>query len=715
MSWKETFAVMVALVLLTVVAGMALAPQEGKAAPETGPQEFHFRLQMQDYGCADSANAASFRNYLTVLMNASGTDNFTLSMISLGKPQRGEIYEVNDYPSSDAKQKTLAALKAGLGSYGVYTIPISLDVALGKRGAVIILPTDAMPDALADGTITGFLDDNTIIFFGKPMDISVDRSGSQTQLGGGLYGKLNVSAASDGSLTSTSSGQPTVSKAGNATVLEYPNGWLVVYPEREDSALGTEIASLIIAEGWQGKRDVGRITEAQAGNRTVVTMVSGPLQTDGYSTRLVYEAIGNGPAIRRVLDFGAAQKPYGTLKINDRVIQGERIDYTFELHTNLTYPETHAFNITFTRDGLMTDTEPAKQITLKTFARESGVVAPNLSSGDYVARLVDSGSQVHASAYLHVPELKVSLVRIEGEDHVFKVTVDGKPAKSARLVLTVNGKDEFALRTNDLGETRAAFMLSPGVYSFTIALEGQQTTIYYKKEGDETSLMLYAVIIAGAGFLVAAVALKANRKKKWALSTYRRPAAESKIIRIPYGTFITIFSLVQKHRAPGMPLSVSDLRIGMRKYAAYKGAPLFLTDSNVYNVLDSLVRKGRMLSYSGYFMPSDAAEGKPVEYWVTKRKLADHLLENGEELESARNGFVMRGKHAYLWPDIDPRSVRSGSTLIFPDKKRKSEFFRIAARYEPAWMRLSLELQYGSVRFLTIDELMGGGHAGGKG
>jgi hypothetical protein len=224
--------------------------------------------------------------------------------------------------------------------------------------------------------------------------------------------------------------------------------------------------------------------------------------------------------------------------------------------------------------------------------------------------------------------------------------------------------------------------------------------------------MLYCVLLLGGAFLVAVVVLNARVKRKFVIHTYHRPASTSKILRIPYGTFLELFGMTQKHRAPDMPLSVSDLRIGMRMHAAYRGTPLFLTDSNIYNVLDSLVRKGKLFSYGGYFLPVEMAGDKPIEYWVVKRKLSDHLLERGDELkETKKGGYAVRGKTFHFWPDIYPNLVHRTreSVIIFPDEELKKEFFRLAHRYDPLWMELSLELQYGSIRFLTIDEFIAHG------
>ncbi len=701
MSLKQITAVTVLLVLLTAGLGALLAQPQKQAAP-LAPEPFGFWISMQDYGSLNSGSGV--RDYLTLYVNTSGTDNFSIRMITLGSEPRGEVYEVNDYPYSEGKQSVMAVLRKDLSAYGMEVIAVPLYEAEQKKGAVIILPSDAIPDRLSGPEFAALIDGNAVIFFGKHLDIAMEQSGSQKQVGSNAYAALNLSPN-----LAPSSDLPHVAKNGSVTRLEYGNGWLVLYPDSENETLGSELASLIVDEGWQTERDEAKLTPEILGNRSTVTIFSGSLRPKTYYGRVVYAASGMNKSLVKIMDLANAEKPYGTLSISDKTNQGAGVAYSFELHDNFTYPVSYDFRLRFVKDGRTMGIAAAKTVTLKTFATESGTVSPNMTSGDYIVQLVDQEGLVHAAAYTHVPELKVRLVRIEGSEHIFLIMLDGRSAELAKALLTVDENGSFRVTTAENGEVRVPLLLQPGLHSFTVELEGEKATTYYRKEMDESGFMLYAVIGAGGAFIVAAAVLNARVRRKWAIHTYRRPAPTAKVLRIPYATFIRLFVMTREHRAPGMPLSVSDLRIGMRKHATYRGAPLFLTDSNIYNVLDSLARKGRMLSYGGYFLPAEMAGDKPIEYWVVKRKLSDHLLENGEELRPAKKGgFLVHGKTFHIWPDIYPKLVRRApdSVIIFPDEELKAQFFRLAQKYDPLWMELSLELQYGGMHFLTIHEFI---------
>ena len=171
-------------------------------------------------------------------------------------------------------------------------------------------------------------------------------------------------------------------------------------------------------------------------------------------------------------------------------------------------------------------------------------------------------------------------------------------------------------------------------------------------------------------------------------------------------------------RAKNLPLSVSDLRMGLRKHATYKGAPLFITDSNLYMLLDNLVKKGRFLSYSGYFLPKESAGGKAIEYWVIKRKISDYFVEKGEELESSKDAdFIVRGKLVHVWHDLNPKKLvalckKSDNIILFPDDNAMKGFVQSLNNHDPSLMKLSLELQYGRLYCETLDKFLERGFHG---
>jgi hypothetical protein len=131
-----------------------------------------------------------------------------------------------------------------------------------------------------------------------------------------------------------------------------------------------------------------------------------------------------------------------------------------------------------------------------------------------------------------------------------------------------------------------------------------------------------------------------------------------------------------------------------------------------------LVSKGKFLSYSGYYLPKEMANGIPIGYWYLKRRLIDHFIESGEDYSFSKEAdFKVRGKLIHIWHDIDPKKIlllckKADSIIIFPDELGKEEFRSKAGKYDPAWMKVHLELQYGGVYCQTIDEFIGRGSNG---
>lgn len=706
---KKTI-IAVVLVMLAIIAGYTLlsTPEEIKTVEEKKP--FSFQFSPQDYGMLD--NGEHVRGYLTAHIIADSVGNSTVDMIMLGKPVKNDIYEVIDYPYAEDKHKALDSMESGLSQYGLEASGFYLEDVLGRKGVVVILPSDAMPDVLSSGKLTELIDGNVVIYFGKPLDISMDISGSQDNVGEAAYDALGVTSR-NGVLSAKPNG-PHVEQAGEAMVLEYPNGWLVLYLSEggEEEQLGQDLSQLILREGWQSDRVEDSFTAPEG--RGAVSFFSSPAEPGSYQMRVLFNATEEGGPGQRIgmFDMDEVRKPSGLLILDETRGADGKIDYSFELHSNETYPINYDFRLQFIRNGTVAVTETAKTVTMKTYSEESGQVSPELAPGEYVVRLIDQQGTVHAAGYTRVPKVRVKLESITESTHTFLITIDDKPAESVPIVLDINSKENFTLKTDKEGHASAEFAFAPGTHTFTVYAGGESGATRYVKKDDSSNTMLYGGLLFAAVFLGVVMVFGARKKRKWAIKTYHRPSTPSKVLDMPYDTFLELFGMSQKDRAKDLPLTISDLRIGLRKHATYKGAPLFVTDSNLYTLLDGMVKKGTFLSYGGYFLPAGMAGGKPIEYWVLKRRLSDHFIEKGEEPESAPGAdFMVAGKLVHIWHEPDPKKLlslcrKTDNVVIFPNEKEKDRFIAMMHGYDPAWMKLSLELQYGRLYCQTLDEFL---------
>ena len=89
---------------------------------------------------------------------------------------------------------------------------------------------------------------NTVIFFGKTLDIALDTAGSQVVTGNEYYNALDLINDPDGAVESMT-GIP-VRDIGGAQVVER-GGWLVIFNDSRDAGTGLEIADMIIRQKWQ--------------------------------------------------------------------------------------------------------------------------------------------------------------------------------------------------------------------------------------------------------------------------------------------------------------------------------------------------------------------------------------------------------------------------------------------------------------------------------
>ncbi len=666
-------------------------------------EQFVFDMSIKEYGLLDSGNG--IRGFATADTIMTGADNSNASLIMLPRPPSSDIYEVDDYPSDRDKQNIMETAEGKLREYDIEVQSITAEDAISKSGSVIIIPSDAMPIGISPQELKTLVSNNTVIFFGKSFDIALDATGSQVVSGNDYYNALGLIHDADGALESATDSQ--IRDVGSAQVIDR-GGWLVLFNDSSDIGTGLEIADMIIRQKWQNNIVDTPINITSNGT---ISLYSDQVDQGNYSIRIVAEASGSKNTTAILIDLPQVSPMEGKLRINQSLSDGGEVNYSFELHDNLEYPIAYETHLAFFKDGVQIDSESAKDIVMQTVSLESGSVQPNLSAGSYVVRLIDQNAVVHAIAYTHIPDVKVRLIRIEGASHVFLVTIDGEPAAQKKVTLIVNGNDSFQLSTDDNGEMRANFLLGPGMYRFDIELGQNTATTYYDKTNDEPYL-LYIVLGIGALFLCATFLIKGNGKRRYRIRTHQRPGSNSKPFRISRSAFMELFSRAQADRAPTMPLSVSDLRLGIRKHATYKGVPVFLTDSNLFYILETLSCKGDMLSYGGYFLPSTMSKGIPIECWVLRRKISDVLIEMGLQPDG-KNGsdFCLGEKLVYVWGGFEPSQLtkvcrKKDGIIVFPDDNRKKGFIASTMRYDPDSMRLSLELRHGRISLQTLDEFM---------
>ncbi|MFH1221941.1 MAG: hypothetical protein V1492_02550 [Candidatus Micrarchaeota archaeon] len=716
MNWKGPLAIFLLFVLI-LVAYTVVTMNQKPNLPPPAKNPFSFSASIYSYSLLDSDEGKESRAATTMTLNSVSANNITLEMLLLPRSPNAAVYDVSDYNIPPEKAAIMKTIRRELDVYGIGIEDVSADRALEKKGAVLLLPASALPERFASDELTSLIDGNTVLIFGKPLNIVVDKTGAQKITNTTVYRMLNVSYSESGVITTKVNG-PKVFQSGKATVLEYATGWLIIYDDLIDPEDGAEIAKMIIRQSWQSGKTETIFHPVSVDGSSTITFFSSPAALNSYYIRMLYTAEGDNKSKRYLHDIGLVEKPNGTLLIPEKIRTGQEVPYAFELHENLSYPEMYELRLQFLKNGSTLDSEFAKSIRLQTIASEKGTLSPDLTAGEYEVRLVDQLGAVRAASYTHIPEIKIKLVRIISSNHIFNITIDGKPAASVTGTLTVNNKYNYTLRTGKQGDASVSFMLIPGQHTFVVDIDGEKASTVYTKREDDNMQSVYIVFIVAGLFVAAAVVMQSKRTKKFKIKTFRRPPFHSKALSIPFTTFLEIFHRAQEDRAPNLPLSIADLRIGIQKYATFRGSTVFVTDSNIFHLLDTMTAKGHFLSYSGYYLPADMAESRPIEYWVLKRIILDQLVQHGKELQKPRDAdFIINGKYIHVWRKLDPKKLfalckNADNIIVFPHEKAKTEFEARMRQYDENWMRLSLELQYGRLYFQTIDQLMEGGFNG---
>lgn len=687
--------------MVALAAAYVMFSQPAKInAPVKNEGPLSLSLDVKEYGMLDSGDR--MRGYLTAFLEASGAENTSIEIIMLPSAPTLTVYEVDDYPIENEKSQIMQAAEDELQEYHINVETISSSEALGKQGSVIIIPTSALPQAIGTQGLKKMVSSNTVIFFGKPLDLGLDSSGSQEIIGDSAYSALGLSMQPDGTVEPASGSNVTLTKVGEAQVADYGSGWLMLFGDSSEPGTGQEIADAIIGQNWQAGRAESSFNISGNGTES---FYSSEMPPGNYSMRIIARADGFEGSVYAIRDLLKAEPLQGRLSIDPSLRPGQDVQYSFKLHDNLSYPTHYDMSLSFSRDGQQVDSEKALAIVMQTVAIERGSVTPNLTAGSYIVKLVDQEGIVHAAAYTHVPDVKVRLVRIEGSLHIFTITVDDEPAALQKAELSVDGKENYSLSTDENGQIGTNFMLGPGMHKFDVMLDQESATTYYEKTDDGS--LIYLVFLAGGLFLVASLFLRKGGGRLYSIRTFSRQGSKEKPLTIPRSVFMDLFSRTQQNRAPSLPLTVSDLRLGIRNHATYKGAPLFLTDSNLFSILEGLSRKGQLLSYNGYFLPSSMSKGKPIEYWTLCRIITDRLIENGIESEKwGEADFIIRGKPVHVWSGTTKPIKLCEGIIVFPDEARRQEFMASANAFDSDSMRLSLELHQGRISLQTLDEFL---------
>lgn len=723
MNWKGALLVGVLLFAL-LIAYAALAPPktEVKAPEPYGPMRF--TAYVQEEGIVDSSNGerTGARAYSTILLDGNNTFQANMTMLWLNKKPKTNIYSVTNYQRSALQDKMEAELEQELAPYGMGIEKVTLDEVMNKKDSVILLFSNALPSELTGGGLAELSNENLVIYSGLPFTVSTSLIGMQEEQNTSVYNTLNVTLDKSGKITSRiGSPGPDLVDGSGYQMLRYDEGALVVFPAPAGSTgnAAEVMVDIIIHDSWQepvasDSFSQNLSTEARRDFKFTETYFSSESKESGAYMRLILEAAGPNESVRRIFDRAGLEKMEGQLQIPSTVRRNADLAYRFELSENSTYPKQYQFALAFYRDGTHVDEKDLGYMMIQTIGVGEDKVTQNLSPGDYVVRLEDQGGQAHAQAYLHIPDVKVRLASIMDDTYTFTVRVDGEPAPPTKGSITVDGGRAHTFNVDKKGEARLPILLGPGRHEFLIEMDEEQYIVAYSVKSDDQYFMLYASVVLGPLLLIGGYFLRQGGVRKWGIVSHPRHDGGSTTMTIENDDFLKIFTTIQKERAAGMPLNVSDLRIGFRRFVTNEGRPVFLTDSNIYRLLESEARKGRFVAYEDYFMPASQMDGKPIEYWAVKRMITDFFIENGIDYSKhakADLSFDSGKKILHIYNNVDMKIVaqlakNADNYIIFPDRKSLTAFRDKLMEYDKSSMGVYLQLLYGRVFCYTVNDFI---------
>jgi hypothetical protein len=698
-------------VIVIIVSWMTMPQQEGKV-PETA-QVLEFKINVENVGIADFDMGSKLHQkaYVNANFIENGSTHGKIRMFWFPKKPMKEVYLVSNYHRDQHQDLMVRSIKKRLENQGIDASHTTLEEAMVMEGKVIIIASDALPKVLADGMVLNLSKKNFVIYSGLPFSVSMDHLGSQFEMGTKIYDLLGIEG-NPGNMKIRKTGIK-ASNLDDYTVVRYEGGGLALFPlpyEKYEETADT-VASLVLSQAWQEPlSDKTMLYNKSAGSpvpsgRNTLFSNNAPYTNQSY-LRLQYLISSKNKSLRGITDAGPIPYSGQHLAIPPKINSRGSMPYRLEMVQDNDHPVEYEMKLRFMQNGIANKTLEIKNVRIKTISIQEGTLRPELGPGNYVVEAYDQKGQVHARAFTRVPDLDFWLFKIVDNKYYFRVMVDGKPATGKTGMIKINDGVQRKIHIDDEGIAKATYQLENGRYFFELAVDGESSQFVYDHQISSKMDVFYIVIFVGIVFIGIVAVLKRKPAVKWTIRTHPRAEPSSRPLQMGSSTFSKIFRMISEKRG-SLALRTTDLRLGFKKYVTKDGKPVFLTESNIYAVLENELRKGRFEEFSGYFVPVDSMEGMPASYWAERRKMADFFTENGIEFsEQKGSDFIFgngRKKHIAVYPNLNLKKILGKGhewIILFPSLLQAEEFSK-TKKYDPEWMKLALRISHGRIQLMS--------------
>ncbi|GEM_PF-6635710 len=685
------------LVLLVLLAAffiliLALSSEEPgqrqRAAPVPATNS-SLRASPLGFGIADSSGAKS--GYAILNMSAPSGANISLFLVPHG--QKAEVYLL-DYPRIEADRyfEFRAALQQELASYGGQVRETGIEGTAGLSRSVLIVPTGAFPQPLADVLPGLIARGNAVIYLGRGAEFVLDADSS-----------LVPANSSNFSLGEDAGWQ------GSGSVLHVKKT-LNSYASPQEA--GHELAMLVLSAGWETPISSGRFSvPANFSGERIFALPA----ADGRAGQLI--AVISSPSGNAVFSRSVSSGT-GAVLMPASVFQGENMSVQVILNESYSEPVLLVMGLDASSPAGEKFTRKIGEASVRTAWFNSFSMKNELPPGDYVVSANDQFGRQHASALLHVKSLSAVLESADSRNFVFNITIDGKPV-DAQMATVSAGNSDMSLDYPVSGGRMAVLAQLPEEEQFfRVRILGRDMVVPYYG-GKDSALDIY-VKYGIPGIIIAALVIllfRSTPRQKYGILV---PDVSEEKVRMAEASPAELLMVFEKaNRDFGwsrVPLTVQEFRRAVQRHVLREGKGVVATDSNMTEVLDSLSASGKVSSWRGFYCPSQwLSRGKTAAGLGMRRMLRDAAIVEGAGFSEREMSVKSAGaqERFILAPDGKPAlaevehaigKARGRACIFFSDEKGKQEF-RDSLLSSPENALVSIALRTGKLVLASPETL----------
>ena len=611
-----------------MLAGAIVPPEQRQYAPG-------YRLVIGETGVVDNGEEGTRSPYILYSLEAVDIYGANFTAKAYAKEIPTDIYLL-DYPCEECRTlpEFKSSLEQELKGWGV--IPSNSTLIelkfnqlemIGKK-SILIVPTGRIPSALFDSESQASLQrlmdrGSVVVYIGSDLSQWKTRSGVIEEVPAGALGQyLSYVTVQTGPAS-----RPYTFEGGNyrlstetmshdvISVQNVSEGFFVAFPNSLDlgwssraggngTAAAKDVADFIASVGWQqplseGGRSISTPSLAVNGTDTIV--VSPGMMNGGYLRLYTNFFVPNGTVIREYHDLYITNPVTGRLYNTNFTVNGSIIPVMMELRENFSEPREFEIYLGAYKDGQLVDRRVLGLVNFITVLKQEKRYQVNLTGGDYILRITDASNNIYAQSLLHIPVVAASIGGANWDDGAFTFMLlsDSQPVAGTDVAVSMDGGPPEASRTDGNG----AFTYKPaskpgfGEHTFTITATGRSFSLTASRTKAETFFdkpMNQAIIVVTVLVLVVGLALRTSEPPKYFLDVPDFPPQHKERIPLSRFALVNLMENINKeYRWKYMPLSLQEIKAGVRKHISYQGKPVLISDYNLEKLLGQLEESGQ--------------------------------------------------------------------------------------------------------------------------